>query len=121
MEFGKEINVTEDGSVWCKAVGITTDQVITGDRGYIFKFTAIGHYAPGEGSRYTPDYHNMTWCESRAFIISGATEDEAIENFVAGLTDPDSYVNTHWTFEVIGLDLRPVGSHPMILEDNVGA
>lgn len=121
MEFGKEIKITEDGSLWCKPVGLTSDQVITGDRGCIYQFTAIGHHHPGQGNVSTPDHIPMTWSESRGFIISGISEDDAINNFIKALFDRDSYVNTHWTMAVVGIDLRPAGSPTMLVEDNVGA
>lgn len=121
MEFGKEIKITVDGSLWCKPIGLTSDQVITGDRGCIYQFTAIGHYRPGCGDSDEPDYIPMTWCESRGFIISGINEFTAISNFIKALSDLREYTNTHWTMTVVGIDLRPAGSPTMLLEDNVGA
>lgn len=121
MVYGKEVKITNDGSLWCKPIGLTADQVITGLRGCIFQFRAIGHHRPGQGNSHTPDHIHMTWCESRGFIISGISEEDAIKNFINALTDRDAYVNTHWTMEVVGIDLRPVGSPTMLLEDNVGA
>lgn len=121
MVYGKEVKITSDGSLWCKSIGLTVDQVITGLRGCIFQFKAVGHYRPGRGDHHTPDHADMDWSESRGFIISGISEEDAINNFIEALTDRADYVNTHWTMEVVGTDLRPAGSPTMLLEDNVGA